>query len=73
VDEYNFSVTSRRNYMRAVKRCLNWSVKQGLIDQNPAQTLEIPSGESKDTFFTARQVETLLKSISHDPRIARFV
>ncbi len=66
VDDYNFSVTSRRNYMRSVKRCLSWSVKQGLIAQNPAQTLEIPSGDRKEVFFTAQQVKTLLQNVQND-------
>jgi integrase/recombinase XerD len=35
VSEYRVSQTSRRNYLRSVKRCLNWAVKQGYLDRNP--------------------------------------
>lgn len=63
VDDYDFTVTSRRNYMRTVKRCLNWSLKQGFIDVNPVATLEIPSADHKEVAFTPDQVETLLRYI----------
>ena len=34
-DSYALSVTSRRNYLRSVKRCVKWAKKQGYIDNNP--------------------------------------
>lgn len=45
VDGYTLSITSRRNYLRAVKRCLAWATKQGYLDRNPVDGLEIPSVE----------------------------
>jgi len=63
VDDYDFSVTSRRNYMRTVKRCLNWSVKQGFLEVNPVASLEIPSADHKEIAFTAEEVQTLLSYI----------
>ena len=47
-DGYNFSVTSRRNYLRSVKRCMKWAKKQGYIDRNPIEDLEVPMAESKE-------------------------
>ncbi len=63
VDDYDFAVTSRRNYMRSVKRCMNWSLKQGFIDVNPVATLEIPVADHKEIAFTPDQVEALLRYI----------
>jgi integrase len=63
VDDYDFSVTSRRNYMRTVKRCLNWSVKQGFLEVNPVASLEIPSGDHKEIVFSADDVAKLLSYI----------
>ena len=31
-DSYDFSQTSRRNYMRSIKTCLRWCRKQGYLD-----------------------------------------
>ena len=39
-DSYEFSKTSRRNYLRAVKRALTWATKQGYIDRSPLEHLE---------------------------------
>ncbi|TVP94603.1 MAG: hypothetical protein EA381_19830 [Planctomycetaceae bacterium] len=63
VDDYDFTVTSRRNYMRTVKRCLSWSFKQGLLEVNPVATLEIPSADHKEISFSADEVEKLLRYI----------
>jgi site-specific recombinase XerD len=52
VDEYQFSRTSRRNYLRSVKRCLKWAVKQGYLDKNPVADLEVPAGEHKEVVIS---------------------
>ncbi|MCA9055806.1 MAG: tyrosine-type recombinase/integrase [Planctomycetaceae bacterium] len=60
VDSYTLSVTSRRNYLRSVKRCLTWSVKQGCLDRNPIEYLEIPSGESREVVVSQAEFDDLL-------------
>ena len=46
VDSYPLlSQTSRRNYLRSMKRCLIWAKKQGYIDGNPIEHLEVPGAE----------------------------
>ncbi len=47
-DGYPLTQTSRRNYLRAVKRCLKWAVAQGYLAKNPVETLEVPAGEHKE-------------------------
>lgn len=63
VDDYNFSVTSRRNYMRVVKRCMSWAVKQGLLSFNPVAMLEVPAAENREIVFSESEFEELLRLI----------
>ena len=51
VNGYDLSVTSRRNYFRAAKRCLGWGQKQGYLKQNPIVALEVPKAENKEAFL----------------------
>jgi len=60
VDEYQFSRTSRRNYLRSVKRCLKWAVKQGYLDRNPVADLEVPAGEQKEVVISAVDFDGLM-------------
>jgi integrase len=63
VDEFGFSVTSRRNYYRAVKRCLKWARRRKLLKRNPIRDLEVPSGESRESYVTAAEYEKLLSLV----------
>lgn len=61
VDSYpDFSVTSRRNYLRSIKRCLAWAVKQGYLDTNPIAALEVPTGERREVVISPDEFQTLL-------------
>ena len=61
VDSYpDLSVTSRRNYLRSIKRCLAWAVKQGYLDKNPIAALEVPTGECREVVISSDEFETLL-------------
>jgi len=55
VDDYDFSVTSRRNYLRAIKRCMSWALRQGLVLINPIGCLEAPAGESREIAFNTEE------------------
>jgi integrase len=67
VDSYpDFSKTTRRNYTRSVKRCLNWALQQGYIDHNPVAHLEVPGAERRETIITSEEFETLLSFIPDD-------
>ncbi len=67
VDDYDFSITSRRNYMRTIKRCLSWAKKQGLISDDPLINLEVPSADRKEVYVPPDEFERLLKFVP-DPR-----
>jgi len=61
VDDYQLSVTSRRNYLRSVKRCLKWAKKQGYIDDNPIADLEVPSAEHKEVVISQEEFGRLMQ------------
>ncbi len=61
VDSYPaLKVTSRRNYFRSIKRCLDWAVRQGYLDKSPLLKLEVPAGENREIALTDTDFETLL-------------
>lgn len=60
VDGYDFSVTSRRNYLRSVKRCYKWSKRQGYIEMNPIADMEVPSAEEKEVSLTLEEFTRLM-------------
>lgn len=60
VDQYPLSQTSRRNYLRTMKRCLHWAVRQGYVDRSPLEQLEIPAGEHRETSVSEEEYADLL-------------
>ena len=50
VDQYDVSQTSRRNYFRSIRRCLIWARRQGRIDSNSIEGLDVPGAEAKDVY-----------------------
>lgn len=65
-DSYSLSVTSRRNYLRSVKRCLKWATRLGYLDQNPIADLEVPAAENSEIVVSPDEFERLL-SLNRDP------
>lgn len=59
-DSYDVARTTRRNYLRAVKRCMKWAKKQGYIDENPIEHLEVPSAENREVVIRLTEFERLL-------------
>jgi len=61
VDGYpHLSKTSRRNHLRSVKRCLSWATRQGYLERNPLQHLEIPAGERKEIVVNNGEYDRIL-------------
>lgn len=61
VDSYpKLSQTSRRNYLRTMKRCLLWAKKQGYIDGNPIEHLEVPGAERREVLISAVEYQSFL-------------
>lgn len=60
VDEYDVAQTTRRNYFRSIKRCLSWARRQGRIDIDPLEALDVPGAERKDVYVPPNEFEYLL-------------
>ena len=60
VDGYDIAQTTRRNYFRSIKRCLAWATRQGRIDKNPLEALDIPGAERREVYVPIEEFETLL-------------
>lgn len=60
------SITTRRNQMRSVKRCLKWAVAQGYLERNPIAYLEVPSAQSRDTYIPPEEFRRLLDFVTDD-------
>lgn len=58
--------TSRRNHIRAVKRCVKWAMSQGYIDKNPLQYLPVPAPERKESLVSDSDYRLMLNYASSD-------
>jgi integrase len=64
VDSYpDLGRTSRRNYLRSVKRCCKWAVQQGYLSANPVEHLEVPTADRRERRVTTDEYERLLTLI----------
>ena len=60
VDSYtDLAKTTRRNYVRSVKRCMKWATQQGYVATDPIAAMEVPGAESKDVCITAEEFKSL--------------
>ncbi len=60
VDSYGkLSKTSRRNYVRSVKRCMKWATQQGYLGTNPISSMEVPGADAKEVRVTKAAFEKL--------------
>ncbi|MCH8243367.1 MAG: hypothetical protein IH897_12280, partial [Planctomycetes bacterium] len=51
---------SRRNYIRAIQRCMNWCVEQGYIRLSPIAHMKKPPGGKRETVLSQNEFGTLL-------------
>jgi len=65
IDAMNVSSGTKRNYCRAIKRCMAWAKKQGHIDVNPIADLEQPRSGKRETVISPEQFNELL-SLTQD-------
>lgn len=63
VDNYDIAQTTRRNYFRSIKRCLSWAKRQGRIEKNPIEALDIPGAERRDVYVPPEEFEILLSFV----------
>jgi integrase len=67
VKTFNVSRTTRRNYMRAVKRMVRWAKEQGYIDDNPVTNLKIPAGDRREVMIRPEEFDRLLSFVPDQP------
>lgn len=72
-DSYEFSATSRRNYMRSLKTCLRWSCSQGYIDKNPLEYMPLPTANRKDVYVSPEEFQRILTHITDPCLMELFV
>jgi len=64
VDSYGYlSKTSRRNYVRSVKRCMKWATQQGYLATDPVANMEVPGAEAREVRITKNEFQELRKFI----------
>lgn len=69
VDSYTeLSQTSRRNYIRSIKRCLEWAKRQGYIATNSVEGIEVPGAERRELLITPSDFTEMLSFIP-DPTL----
>lgn len=61
------SINTRRNKMRAVKRCLKWANAQGYLEANPVAHLDIPTAQGKDVYVSPDDFKRLLGYVLSEP------
>lgn len=66
IDAMNVSSGTKRNYCRAIKRCMAWAKKQGHIDLNPIADLEQPRGGKREVVVSAAEYDEILSLIVDD-------
>jgi hypothetical protein len=53
--------------MRSVKRCMTWAKKQGYVEHNPVEDLEVPCGESKRVCISHAEFDRLMSFVRNRP------
>ena len=61
------SINTFRNKMRAVKRSLRWAKAQGYIDEDPLESMVIPSADPKEVYVSPDEFAEILANITSEP------
>lgn len=66
IDSFDLSSGSKRNYARAVTRCMNWCEEQGLIERSPLAHFKKPRGGKRDKVISADEYAAIRQQICND-------
>ncbi len=66
IDSFDLSSGSKRNYARAVTRCMNWCEEQGLIERSPLAHFKKPRGGKRDKVISADEYAAIRQQIRND-------
>ena len=66
IDSFRLSSGSKRNYARAITRCMNWCEEQGLIERSPLAHFKKPRGGKRDRVISADEYAKILLNIRNE-------
>ena len=66
IDSFELSSGSKRNYARAVTRCMNWCEEQGIIERSPLAHFKKPRGGKRDKVISADEYAAILQHVRND-------
>lgn len=61
IDGMEVASGTKRNYCRAVKRCMRWAKQQGYIDVNPVADLQMPRGGKREKVVSPEEFQNILR------------
>jgi integrase len=67
IDGFQLSNGSKRNYARAIQRCMKWCEEQGLIERSPIAHFKKPRGGVRETIISPAEYERILGAIKRRP------
>ncbi len=67
VDAYpKLAQTTRRIYLKAIRRLVNWAMQQGYISTDPLRGLQMPASARREVCVTKDEFEQMLKLIESE-------
>jgi integrase len=63
IDSYDLASGTKRNYARAIMRCLAWAEEQGRIDRNPIRHFKKPKGGRRNVVISPAEYDRILAAI----------
>lgn len=69
IDEIEGAPGTKRNYARAIQRCLSWCKEEDVIERSPIAKFKKPAGGKRERVITPAEYEKLLSAAgSHEFR-----
>lgn len=62
----NISQSTRRNYLRSIRRVVNWAIQQGYIEKAPLKGMQIPAYERREVCLSREEFNAMLGFVDKD-------
>jgi integrase len=59
-----WSNNTKRDFVTAIQRALNWSVDEGLIERSPIARMKKPAGEAREDTVTAAEFKKVMAAVT---------
>ena len=60
-----WSNNTKRDFVTAIQRALNWAVDEGLIERSPIARMEKPAGEAREDTVSAAEFDEVMAAAKH--------